>query len=199
MGVLDKNTIKELMDRKGEVRGVTFQTDQSFIKEQGGTEMVKRVEQVLKKAGAPLVYKEIKEIDFYPIGLRMASLLAIKETLSLSEEDIEQMGRIAPKHSWIIKLFSRFFFSIQEMTVQAEKMWGKHYTVGKLEAEADEDKRTIEVTVKELDLHPLFCLYVKGYFSAILQMTVGQKVQIKHTQCPFKNKDYEYHKYEITW
>lgn len=154
---LNKNMIQSLMKKKGEIRGVTFQTDYDFIKDQTGDEAVEKVEQAFKKAGAPLIYEEIKGI-LYPIGLRMASLLAIKETLSFSKKDIERIGGSAPKQPWVIKLFSRFFFSIQEMTVQAEKMLGKHYTVGSLEAEADERKTKIKVVIKGLDLRPLFCI-----------------------------------------
>ncbi len=199
MAKLDKKLIQSLLKKKGEVRGVTLQTDLGFIEHRAGVEAVKKVEKALKEAGASLEYEKIKGIDFYPIGLRMASLLAIKQVLDLSEKDIELMGRTAPKHSWIIKLFSRFFFSIQEMTVQAQKMWKKHYTVGRLEAEADEKKRRIKVRVRELDLHPLFCVYLRGYFSVIMQMTVGQEVQVRHTSCPFEDEKDKFHEYEIKW
>ena len=77
-------------------------------------------------------------------------------------------------------------------------MWAKHYTAGRLVvAESDEEKKEIVIRMEELSLHPIFCLYLLGYFSSITQMVVGSAVIGKETACAFKQGTY--HEYTFNW
>ena len=196
---LTKKLVKELMSVEGECRGVTLKTDKDFIlRKKGGKGLIK-VEAALKKVGQLLKYREVEPMAFYPIGLRALSLVAIQDAFGFSNEEIEEMGRTAPKVSFVIKLFAKFFFSIKRTAAQTPKMWEKHYTVGRLEAEIDEKKKEAIVRLKEFDIHPLLCIYLNGYFATIIQMVVNKSVTSKEIKCSFKDKAYKQHEYLLRW
>jgi len=196
---LTKKLVKELMSVEGECRGVTLKADKDFIlRKKGGKGLIK-VETELKKAGKALKYGEVEPMAFYPVGLRALSLVAIQDVLGFSNKQIEEMGRTAPKVSFVIKLFAKFFFSIERTAAQTPKMWEKHYTIGRLEAEIYQKKRKAIVRLREFDLHPLLCIYLNGYFATIIQMVVNNQVISEETKCSFKDKTHKQHEYLLKW
>lgn len=196
---MTKNKIEKLIDLPGEVRGIVFKTDAEFVLREKGKRALAKVEKQLKEWGVDLKYQEIEPMDFYPIGLRALSLLAIKNGLNLSNDEIKRMGAEAPRISLVIKLFAEFFFSINETVAQAPKMWTKHFTVGRLVAKADEKNRKATIKLKELNLDPIFCVYLEGYFATIIKMIVKSEVESKEISCCFKNQKSKDHQYLLTW
>ncbi|OGZ18394.1 MAG: hypothetical protein A2Z68_02560 [Candidatus Nealsonbacteria bacterium RBG_13_38_11] len=192
--------VKELTRIKGEVRGVAFKTDMEFILKEKGEEGLKKLEIELEKAGFPINYKAIKAMDFYPVGLRVISLLIIKKTFNFDDKQIKDMGVFAAKVSLIIKLFVKYFFSTQRVFFkEAPKMWDKHYTISKLiPIELDEEKKYAILQIEDLVLDSIFCNYLGGYFCSILQMVVStNKIDFQETKCPFHGD--KYHEYLLKW
>ncbi|MFQ6049759.1 MAG: hypothetical protein ACE5J0_01835 [Candidatus Paceibacterales bacterium] len=197
---LTQEAAKKLMKIKGEARGVVFKTDGEYILKEKREKGLKRLEEELEKLGYPIKYKEIKTMIFYPVGLRALSLLAIKKVFNFDEEKIKEMGRFATKVSFIVKLFMRHFVSLQRVfSREAPKLWKKHWTVGKLDSiELNEEKKYAILGVRGFNLHPLYCYYLSGYFSGILQMTVrSPKITCEETKCAFRGD--EYHEYLLKW
>ncbi len=194
---LTKEIIKEVMAVKGEVRGIVFKTDAEFVLKEKGEKSLKAVEEELARIGYPLNYKKLKTMSFYPLGVRVLSLLAIKKVCRFSEEDIKRMGAHAPKASFVIKLFAGFFFSITKTAEQAPKMWHKHYTVGRLTAESHEEKRYTVIRLHDLVIHPILCSYLSGYFATIVQMVVNAPVKTTEIKCPHRGD--EYHEFLMKW
>lgn len=197
---LTEEIAKKLMETKGEARGVTFKTDMEFILKEKGEEGLKKVEQELEKIGFPIQYKTIKVMNFYPVGLRIISLLAIKKTFNFDEEKIKSIGFFATKVSLIIKLFVKYFFSTERVFYkEAPKMWKKHYTISELTpVELNEEKKYAILRIEDFILHPLFCVYLGGYFCGIFQMLIKtNKINYQETKCPFRGD--KYHEYLIKW
>ncbi len=197
MEKITKKRADKLIRLSGEARGVTLKTDSEYIISQKGEKALARVETELAKIGYPLKYDQIEAMNFYPIGLRIISLLTIQKVLGFTNQDIRKMGAAAPKISLVIKLFAKFFFSLSKTVKQAPKMWEKHYSVGDFSAIAHEEKRYAIIKLKRLDLDPVFCHYLKGYLTTIIQMIVNAKVTVKETKCSFKND--KYHEFELKW
>lgn len=190
--------IKKLLEVKGEVRGVVFKTDFEYILDQKGQEGLERLKEEFKKINYPLNIDEIGTMSFYPIGLRAVSLLVIKELFNLSEEEIKRMGAVAPKLSLIIKLFTKYFLSITATARQAPLMWERHYRAGKLSVvEIDEKEKRIALRLTDLNLHPVFCQYLAGYFLTVVKMVVGRPAESRETKCTFRGDNC--HEYLITW
>lgn len=187
------------MKIEGETRGIVFTLDAAYVLRKWGKRGLNKVEAALEKLGYPIDYEGVRKMDFYPIGLRLISLLAVQKTFDLDEEEIEKMGKAAPKTSLIIRLFMKYFPSIPLVAAQIPKMWTKHYTRGSLEAvKVDEEGREIILQLKDCDLHPLFCRYLTGYFHTVARMVVkSDTVSVQETKCTFRGD--KYHQYLLTW
>lgn len=194
-----KEEIKRLMEIKGEARGVHLKNDAEFVLKEKGKEGLEMVEKELEKMGCPIKYEKINQFDFYPVGLRVISLLAIKKTFNWSDEKIKELCRYAMKVSWIIKLLMRYFFSPERVLKEAPKIWEEYFTLGKLEVESyDLNKKYVILKIKNFNLHPLYCRCLEGVFLELGKMIVKPKrITCREIECPFsKGKD---HRYLIEW
>ena len=200
MEEITKETAKKLMEIEGEVRGVVFKTDSEYLLKEEGEEGLKKLEEELEKLGYPIKFKEIKTMAFYPVGLRVLSLLAIKKVFNFNDEKIKEMGFFATKKSLIIKLFIRYFLSLQRVfSKEAPRLWKEHYTIGELvPVELNEAKKYAVLRLKDFTLHPINCIYLGGYFCGVTQMVVKTpQLTFEETKCTFKGD--EYHEYLIKW
>jgi len=201
MEEITKEEIEKLIEVKIETRGVVFKTDGEYILEKKGKAGLKELEVALEKLGHPIKYKEIKTMGFYSAGLRILSLLVIKKIFNFDDEEIKEMGFVATKKSLIIKLFIRYFLSIQRVFFkEAPRIWQKHWTRGVLApVELNEEKKYAVLRLKDFDLHPLYCsAYLRGYLSGILQMLIKTpKITCREIKCSFRGD--EYHEYLLEW
>ncbi len=183
--------INKIINAKGEVRGVVFKTDRRFIFDKEGEEGVRRVEEELEKMKCSFSYEEEADnMSFYPIGMRIMSIIAISRAFNLDKEGIIGMGNNAPKFSLMIKLFMRYFLSPEKIFEKAGEMWQKHYTIGKLEPiEINEEKKYMRARVSEIELHPIFCDYLCGYFSSIMKMGLGEDAGGGELSCTYEVKE----------
>ena len=195
---LNKEIADKIMSSEGEVKGVVFKTDERFIISKGGEEKVKEVEDEIKSLGYSIDYSSANTMSFYPIGLRVLSLLAIAKVFEMNEKEIKEMGSTAPKTSLVVKFFMSYFFSIEKVLEKVSDMWQRHWTVGSLSHEYfNEEKKEIMVVVKDMSIHPILCVYLTGYFQKISEMAINNKAIAKEIECPFK--DGKLHKFLIKW
>jgi len=196
---INDEDINKILNTKGEVRGVVFKTDRKFIFDKAGDEGIKKVEAELQKMNCPFNYEEEADnMSFYPIGMRVLSIVAISKALNLEKDDVVQMGRNAPKFSLMIKFFMRHFLSAEKIMEKAGEMWKKHYTAGRLEAvEMNTEEKFVRAYIHEIDLHPVLCDYLSGYFSSIIKMGVGEETKAEEVKCIHRGDNY--HEFIIRW
>jgi len=196
---LSKKEAEEIMKTEGEVRGVVFKTDEKFILYKGGEEKLKEVEKELEILGFPFKYAESKNMNFYPIGMRVLSILAIAKVFNLNENQVKnEIGLNAPKMSFIIKIFAQHLFSIEKTFNQVSKLWSRHYSIGELvPIKLDEKNKEIILELRNFKIHPILCYYLLGYFNKITEIVVKSPVDIKEIECEFKN-NYK-HVFLIKW
>jgi hypothetical protein len=198
--ILNKEIIDKLMEIKGEARGVVLKTDEEYILKEKGKKGLEKLEKRLKELGHPIKYNQIKTMNFYPVGLRILSLLVIKEIFNFDDKEIQRMGIFATKMSFIIKLFTKYFLSLRRVLMnEAPKIWTKHWTVGKLvPVKLDEKEKYAILRVVDFNLHPVYCVYLRGYFEGMLQMIVKpSKIISQETKCFFKGDPY--HEFTVKW
>jgi len=191
--------INKILNAKGEVRGVVFKTDRHFILDREGEEGLKKVEDELQKMNCPFNYEEEADnMSFYPVGMRVLSMIAISRALNLDRDEVIKMGGCAPKFSLMIKFFMRHFLSAEKIMEKAGEMWGKHYTVGSLKSvEMNTEEKFIRARLYDIDLHPIFCDYLIGYFSSVIKMGVGTEGKGEEVKCVHRGDDY--HEFTIRW
>ena len=199
---ITKEEIKRLMEIPGKARGVVFRTDAEYVKEKKGEEGLKRVEEELKKLGQPIDYKKIKAIGWYPVGLRVASLLVIKKIFNWTNKEIEQMGDAAPKYSFIVRLLLKYFISFPITYKKSPAYWVKHYNIGELET--PEYKLTKKngygiIRIKNFKVHPVMCTYLGGYFTRMCQMVLKGAKNFKWVENKCAHKGDSYHEFRVSW
>lgn len=196
---ITEEDINKILSAEGEVRGVVFKTDYHYIVDNFGVEGLKKVEAELEVMNCSFDYEtETDNMSFYPIGLRVLSLIAISRAFNLDSEGIKNMGFNAPKISLMIKFFMRYFLSPEKIMEKAGEMWDKHYSVGRLDVgEVNSEENYMRGHLYEIDLHPIFCDYLTGYFSSIIKMGVGKETKGEEAKCTHKGDDQ--HEFLVTW
>lgn len=199
MEKITKEEIKKLMEIPGKVRGQVFLTDLGYVREKKGARGVKLLKEKMKEWGKPIDYEETKIIEWYPVGLRAISLLAIKETFGWGDKEIEEVGRAAPKFSFIVKMLMKTFLSVRRSFIESSNYWKKHYSVGELvPVEINEEKKYLFLHLKNFKIHPIICTFLTGYFYTIGTFIIkSKKITCEETKCIFKGDPY--HEYLIRW
>ena len=196
---LTKEELDKLLKIKGMVRGAVFQTDAQYVLRHWGKKGLEKLEKRIKELGYPIDYRHSRAMSWYAVGLRTISLLLIKDTFSLSMEDIKKMGEEAPKVSFVIKILARFFVSLEKTWKEYPKYWAKNYAAGKLKmVKLDMKNHQAIVRLEGLSTHPAFCKYLTGYLMTIGSLSVKSPyVNCFETRCTFKGDPY--HEYHFLW
>jgi len=196
---LTPETVKKIMEIKGEARGTHFKNDADFVLEKKGKEGLKKVEKILEDLGCPIKYEKINQFSFYPVGLRALSLLAIKKAFSWSDEEIKELCAYAMKFSWIIKLLMKYFSSIERVCKETPKTWSQYFTVGEAEVEKyDLEKKYAIFVIKNFDFHPIYCCCMEGVITGTIKMIIKtKKIICEEVECPFKGGSV--HRYLVKW
>lgn len=181
----------------GRVKGTVFQSDASYIFRHFGQEGLLKVENKINEWGQSIKYDSVKAMEAYPAGLRVLSLLAVKEVFNLSDEQIFDMGVEGPKHSFIIKMLLKFFVSLEKIFKAAPLVWRRHWDIGEIElVEINEAGKRVVINLKGIDLDQVFCIYEAGYFAGILRLAKPGATATE-TECVFKGG--KVHQYTLTW
>ena len=197
---LTKEVVQKLMEIKGEARGVTLKIDCDYILKEKGEEGLRKLEEEVEKLGYPIKYKEISAMAFYPVGLRALSLLAIKKVFNFDDEKIKEIGFFGTRVSIILKFFIRYAFSLPLVfKKETKRMWREHWTVGEMTpVELNEEKKYAILRLKDFNLHPIYCPYLRGYLTGLFSMMVkSPKITCEETKCVFRGD--QYHEYLIKW
>jgi predicted hydrocarbon binding protein len=195
---ITKEILKKLMKIKGETRGSSIKGDLEYIVFREGKEGLKQFEEEMERIGYPIKYKEIEAMGFYKIGLEAITFLVMKKLFDFHEEDFVRMGEFNSKVSIILRLFIKYFASLDLLLKQAPKIWRDSYTVGDLKiTEVNEEKRYVIVRLENFYHHPLHCFTVKGYMYSIIKMIKKGSVTCQETKCVHKGD--KYHEFLLEW
>ncbi len=195
--MINKEELNKLIETKGEVKGVVFQTDAKYVLEKEGEAGLKKIEEKVKELGYPIDYYKGGAMDSHPIGLRIVSLLLMKDIFSWPDSEIRNIGYIAPKTSFIIKLLMRFFISIEKFVKKIPSIWTQHYTRGKLEVLSfSKEKKELSLRLSGVEVHPALFIYLEGYFEKMFQF-LEKTSKAKMKEAVYEGKPC--HEYLIRW
>ncbi len=194
---LPKEKIDEILAMPGQVRGVVFATDKEYVLLKWGKEGLEKLKNKAKEWGVKTPYEKVEVIDWYPAGQRAISLLLIREVFNLDNSGIRDMGSMAPKFSFIVKLFFKLFSPIEKFAKEIPGYWDEHFTEGELEViKVSEKDKELIIHLKNVDIHPIYCVYSEGYFERVIKFIYPTAV-CKETKCAYKGDDV--HEYRFTW
>ncbi len=197
-----EETLQETADRlknfPGKVKGEVFRTHADYIRQKEGEDGVRRVEEKMAELGAPILFEEMKPFEWISEGMSSLTIVVAKEVFNWTEEDIFEMGRFAPKFSFIIKVMIQYLVSIESLLNNAAKYWNKHFDFGSIEVDSDTENKKATVRERGLDTHPLVCLYHAGYFKGLCEFAIKSKnITVTETACTHKGA--EYNEFVIQW
>ncbi len=192
---INTEEVERIKNLEGEVRGVALKTDEIYILKNYGEDGIKKVREELKIFGVDIDYESVSKMDYYPISLRIFSLLAIAKAFNYEKGDIIQMGSKAPRVSFLVKFFTQYFMSSEKTLEKVDELWKKHYTKGRVEiGEINEAGGVAIFRVYDSNFHPIFCDYLSGYFTTIISMVVGKEASSREEKCTFNGDDcHQYH------
>ncbi len=196
--IISKEELEELMSIKGEIRGAPLQAYGDYLLREEGEEGLKKLEEAMAVLGYPVKYREIKRMDFYPLGLQALTLEIISKLFNYDDKKFQEIGRFVSKISIILRLFSRYFFSGERVVKEIPNMWRKNYTVGNLKVlEYNEEKRHLMLRLENFHIHPLHSQVLIGYFSTVGKMLGGSEIAIEEIKSPFRGD--EYYEFLVRW
>lgn len=190
--------IESLKKIEGSCRGVSLIDPLKYLRATKGEKVLLAVEEELRKLGLPTL-REIRPLNYYPVGWMTILHLVIKKTLNWGDEEIKEMGNALPKFSFMVKLLMKTFLSPQETFKITPLYWKKHFTIGTLEPiELNNEKKYAVLRLKNYKTHPIDCRLFEGYFNRIAQYVFkSEEVRTEETKCIHK-KD-PYHEFITTW
>lgn len=194
---IDKKELDKILKIEGKVRGAVFYTDREYVLLKWQKKGFEQLKKNMKSLNLDIPYEEAKAMEWYPIGKRIISLLLIKETFGLKDEQIREIGLMAPKFSAIVKIFFKLFTPVEKFSREIPRYWQEHYTIGRLETKKISTQEKIMILhLKDIKIDPLFCLYLEGYFERVIKFLYPEG-KCRETKCSFKEG--QYHEYYFTW
>ncbi|MBZ9572355.1 hypothetical protein KJA15_03430 [Patescibacteria group bacterium] len=130
--IVSKEEINELMKIKGEISGRIIKAAREYLVKEKGEEGMKKVRDAMTKLGYPINYRKIKSTDYYPLHLTTLTLLISKRLFNFDDKKFQEMGEFESKSSIIIRIFLKYFVSLEKLLKEAPKMWRKYFSIGDL-------------------------------------------------------------------
>jgi predicted hydrocarbon binding protein len=196
--VISKEEFDKLMEIEGKARGLAIKEPINFIFKKEGADGLKKLEDTITNLGYPLKLEKIKMMSFYPIGLYGVILLTVKKLFNYSDKEFQEMGKVASKLSALVRVFMKYLVSLEKIVRTIPKYWKRYFTVGAAKlVELNEEKKYMILRIENFSYLPLHCQVLKGYFSGVIQMVVGDRVTCEETKCPFRGD--EYHEFLVKW
>jgi hypothetical protein len=197
--VITRSEFQDIIRLEGQVRGSALNTDAAYVESREGKEGVRRIQESFRHLGYPVEYRQIKDMAWYPVCLRVLSLRVIQDVFGLQDNDLVDMGDTAPKFSFIVKVFMKFTGMPESAFSRIPEYWRMYYSVGDIRvSEMDERAGFLVVRLLDFMVHPLLCRYLEGYFRRLLQFSfVAEEVRNRETMCAFEGAPY--HEYHIAW
>lgn len=198
-----KEELGKLMAMPGQIKGASFKGDMEYILAKKGAEGLKAVERETEKLGYPIKYGGIEEADWYAVGLRMVSFCAIMNVFQWGKKELGELAETAPRVSFIVRIFMRFFLSLERVFKTAmARLWERYYNIGSLEAlyfKNTKEKHQAVFRIKNFKLHPFYCFFLSHFFIGISKLVDPKikKITMEETKCSFKGNPY--HEYVANW
>jgi len=196
--ILNKEIVDRLLKIPGRCRGLAIRDNLEYVLLKEGKVGLEKLNQVLAESQSPFRTSDIKPMEFYPVGMETICLLAMKKAFGYSDQIFEEVGAANARQSLVVRLFAKYFVSLERVAKEAPKMWRNYYEIGEISSiEINKPETKVLVRVEGFNIHPLHCRVLKGYFTAIVKMVVGASAEGKEISCPFNGG--KAHEFLLTW
>ncbi len=194
--------IKKIKRIKGFQRAAGLASLANYLNQKQGDQAYQQLRKFLAAYKINLPKLEVLLGDgmkWSPTKFGPAVMLGAVKLFGWDKQDIIEMGKASVSFNFTIKLFVKYFSSLEQTFKKAVQLWKRYYNYGELElVEHDKQAKRLRIRLKQADRHKVVCFYYLGLFSQIVQMAVGDvQVKAKETKCPFEGDDF--HEYLFEW
>ncbi len=197
------DNIKELhriKKTKGNVKGSCGLAIFEYLREKVSEEEIKEIKKRINFYGYVLDPEKLSPVSMCPIDFELAIIFSIQDVLGWKDSEIKEMGRNIPKLSFIVKFFVKYLVSLKKGYEHSSIYWQTHFDFGKMETpELNEKENYLVLTLKEFDIHPIYCVFLTGYFETMAGFILGKKENIfcEEKECVFRGDPH--HLFTIKW
>jgi len=196
--IISKEELDKISEESGEARGATFKNALDFVLKKEGPDGLKKIENLMEELGYPIKSTEIKLMNFYPLNSYLVLQLAIKNFFNYDDKDFQEMGEFMAKSSMIMRLFMKYFASLDNLIKQGPRAWRMYFSTGELKVvEINKEKKYMVSRLEDFAYGQLHCQIIKGFYSSIIQMILRSKVTCEEIKCPLRGD--EYHEFLFKW
>ena len=108
------------------------------------------------------------------------------------------MGAFEAKRSLILRMYSKYFLSLEAIASKAAPVWRSYYTIGNLSVtELDKKNRKTVLRLEEFPLYDEYCRDFEGFLGQLVKMVVNKEVSYKETKCISRGDPY--HEFTLRW
>ena len=194
-----QETIDELVEIPGKVRGEIFLNHADYIGEKEGKGGLRKLEEKMKELGHPVRFKKVNSLEWYSEGLSSAIVVICKEIFFWEEKDIFEMGESAPRFSLGLKVLVQNLVLPERLFEESPVYWENLFDFGEVEpVEYNKELQTAIIRIKGFKTHPLLCVYHAGYLKGLSRLALkDEKITVEEVKCVFKGDPYD--EYKIKW
>ncbi len=194
---MTKEEFQKIMKIKGSARGTNMKIIFDYIKKEKGAAGVKKVENKMAELGFPVKHKKLKIMDFYPLNVNTLFVVVVKEAFNFNDEEITRIGYESFNFNIFMKLFMKYFSSLEMVSKQVSRVFRRHYTVGEFSMPSFSEKEKFIILREKFNVHPIYCPIHKGFYIKTAELTVKSKVKAKEVKCMFRGDPYC--EFLLTW
>ncbi len=196
--IISKEELDEIMKIDGEVRGDGIKSYTEFILIKEGEEGLKRLKEELVTLDFPIKLGEIKRMSFYPINFWVVLVLSIKRLFNYDDKKFQEMGGFQVKSSLIIRVFMKYFFSIDRAAKELSKIWKQFFAIGEINIiELNKEKRFLSLKLSNFNVHPISCQIILGVLMKAVEIILKGNISGEETRCVHRGD--QHHEFLIKW
>jgi len=195
---LSEQELDKIRKAEGKVRGMSFSIVKDFILRKKGEKGLEKLKSSMAEVGYPLRFDKISSTKFYPLGSFIALFLVIQKIFDFNDNDFEEFGRFRAKSSPFIRIYMKYFVSMDKIIREASDMWKKSTTVGSVKVvEYDKKAKRVRLQIRDYETTQKQCVFFKGLLSGVFSNLTGKEPVCKETKCTYRGDDC--HEFLLTW
>jgi len=196
--IISKKEFSEFLETPGQVRGNGLKTIADFVLKKEGENGFQKLEKAMADFEYSIKLKEIKPLNFYPIGYLAIVLIFTSKIFHYGKKEIMEIGESDVRFSPLLKIFIKYYGSIAGVLKAASLIFKKYFTVGSLKVvEYNEVQKIVILRVENFKLTPIHCYYLAGYFLGVVKMVKAVNGICEETKCIYKGD--EFHEFVVRW
>lgn len=167
-----RSASKQLMARKGHIKGEAIQNNLEFVKRYAGQDGVDLLQYMIKQLGYPLRFDKLTSFEWVPERYHIVLLYLLRIVFEWHDEIMFEMGKSAADSSIIVKT-SVSFSNFEKVLTEMPELWRKYFDFSELEVvSVSMESRRARVRIKNYGFDPNSVVYFRGFLTRLIELVI---------------------------